>query len=958
MRRNLRLLMTALLCAVLGPAWAQSPEVSLDFTTNDAWQLPVGSANKATDAATFTNDEGYAITLTAETGYYFNTQGYLMLGKAGSTLTLPAFSFAVGSIEVVGNSGASGAVEQNIFVGETEVSAKTIGAKGTNVYAIASAYQAAGNIYTLKVLSAHNTQITKINIYKAGGATVKPVPNMSFNPTTTTAIIGKDFTEPVLTYDGDGTVTYSSEDETIATVDASTGEVTPVGVGSTNIVATATETDNYNGVSTSYKLAVVESQGGEVEDGLFDFTGFTDYGTGLVPNSDSSSESFIYDDYTWTAGKVTLTSSGKYRWWLAGAGNTLRFYNNVVDEVQTSKMTIAVPDGYVITGISITGGQQFVSDDGLYTSSNGKWEGEAQSVTLRYAASSGNVAVKTVTVTYQSGEAPPEKLTPTMKFSGTYYTVEEGEDFEIPELTYDGDGTITYSSDNEDAVTVDPSTGVVDIVAEGTAVITATASETDTYKGATATYTINVIKGQGTHEVVDGLFDFTDKTNYGTSLSPSTSDEYFTDPVTWKAGNVTLVSEGKYRWWMNANGNSLRFYTNVVDEVQTSKMTISVPEGKVITSIVINGSKINQFTVDTGEYADGTWTGNAQSVVFTYAPSGTISVSTVTVTYGGNALADPQLAWSAETLDVVLGEEFTAPTLSAAEGFDLSIVTYSTSNASVATIDESGTLAIVGAGTAVITATAATSEAFLGGSASYTVNVTKPTQPATGSYALVTDASTLAAGDEIIIVGTNTPKVAEGEEVVTNYYALGTNQKNNNREGVSVVMEPDGTITANADVQAIILEEGWYFNVGGEYLYAAGSNKSNYLRTEAEIDENGNAKAVISIEDGVATITFQGTNTNSDMRFNYNGGTPLFACYNPENASMPRTSIYKKVGSDILLGDANGDGQVTVSDATLVVEYVLSGKATSFVFKNADVNGDGNVNITDASLIVGLVLNQ
>ena len=95
MRRNLRLLVTALLCAVLGPAWAQSPEVSLDFTTNDAWQLPVGSANKATDAATFTNDEGYAITLTAETGYYFNTQGYLMLGKAGSTLTLPAFSFAV-----------------------------------------------------------------------------------------------------------------------------------------------------------------------------------------------------------------------------------------------------------------------------------------------------------------------------------------------------------------------------------------------------------------------------------------------------------------------------------------------------------------------------------------------------------------------------------------------------------------------------------------------------------------------------------------------------------------------------------------------------------------------------------------------------------------------------------------------------------------------------------------------
>ena len=949
--------MTALLCAVLGPVWAQSPEVSLDFTTNEEWQLPEGSGNKATEAATFTNNDGYSITLTAETGYYFNTSGYLMLGKLGSTLTLPAFDFAVGSIEVVGNSAASAAVLQNIFVGDAEVSSQTKGAQGTNVYAIASAYQAAGNIYTLKVLSAHNTQITKINIYKAGGETVKPVPNMSFNPTTTTAIIGKDFTEPVLSYDGDGTVTYSSEDETIATVNASTGEVTPIAAGSTNIVATASETDNYKGVSTAYKLTVVESQGGEVEDGVFDFTGFTDYGTGLSPNSNSSAESYIYDDNTWTAGNVTLATSGKYRWWLAGAGNTLRFYNNLVDEVQTSRMTIAVPDGYVITAISITGGQQFVSDDGLYTSSNGKWEGEAQSVTLRYAASSGNVAVKTVTVTYQSGEAPPEKLTPTMKFSGTYYTIEEGEDFEVPELTYDGDGTITYSSDNEDAVTVDPVTGVVDIVAEGSSVITATASETDTYKSATASYTITVIKAQGTHEVVDGVFDFTDLTDYGTGLKPNTSDDFLTNPVTWTAGNVTLVSEGKFRWWMNANGNTLRFYTNVVDEVQTSKMTISVPAGKVITSIVIDGLKVNQFIASTGDYADGTWNGNAQSVVFTYSPSGTIYVNTVTVTYGSEALADPQLAWSAETLEVVLGEEFTAPTLSAAKGFDLSTVTYSSSNTNVATINESGTLAIVGAGTAVITATAPASKTFLGGSASYTVNVTKQTYPASGSYTLVTDVSTLAPGDEIIIVGSNTPKVAEGEDEVTNYYALGTNQKSNNREAVSVVMEADGTITANDQVQAIILEEGWYFNVGGEYLYAAGSNKSNYLRTETVKDENNNALAAISIEEGVATITFQGTNTNCDMRFNYNGGTALFACYSPENTSMPRTSIYKKVDSSSLLGDANNDGQVTISDATLVVEYVLSGKAASFNFQNADVNGDGQVNITDASLIVGMILN-
>ena len=90
-----------------------------------------------------------------------------MLGKEGAYLTLPAFDFAVSRIDITGTSGASNAVKQNIYVGETAVSTQTLGAQGTNTYEIAADYQAAGNQYTLKVESAHNTQISKIVIYKA-----------------------------------------------------------------------------------------------------------------------------------------------------------------------------------------------------------------------------------------------------------------------------------------------------------------------------------------------------------------------------------------------------------------------------------------------------------------------------------------------------------------------------------------------------------------------------------------------------------------------------------------------------------------------------------------------------------------------------------------------------------------------------------------------------------------------
>ena len=48
-----------------------------------------------------------------------------------------------------------------------------------------------------------------------------------------------------LTQVGDGTVSYASNNTAVATVNATTGEVTPVGAGSATITATVTDSDNY-----------------------------------------------------------------------------------------------------------------------------------------------------------------------------------------------------------------------------------------------------------------------------------------------------------------------------------------------------------------------------------------------------------------------------------------------------------------------------------------------------------------------------------------------------------------------------------------------------------------------------------------------------------------------------------------------------------------------------------------
>ena len=186
-------------------AWAQT-SVVLDFTTND-WGFPEGSTAGVAGEATHTSGD-YTISINATTKYYWNaTDHYLLLGKAGSTLTLPAFDKDVKKIEITGKGGASGKVVQNIYVGETAVSTETTGATGMNTYEIADGYQAAGNIYTLKVTSAHNTQITKIEVFFEDGTTpVEP----TYTEVTTLAQANALDSAAQFIFKGNAVVTYQN----------------------------------------------------------------------------------------------------------------------------------------------------------------------------------------------------------------------------------------------------------------------------------------------------------------------------------------------------------------------------------------------------------------------------------------------------------------------------------------------------------------------------------------------------------------------------------------------------------------------------------------------------------------------------------------------------------------------------------------------------------------------------
>ncbi len=57
-----------------------------------------------------------------------------------------------------------------------------------------------------------------------------------------------------------------------------------------------------------------------------------------------------------------------------------------------------------------------------------------------------------------------------------------------------------------------------------------------------------------------------------------------------------------------------------------------------------------------------------------------------------------------------------------------------------------------------------------------------------------------------------------------------------------------------------------------------------------------------------------------------------------------------------LLGDANGDGLVTISDVTLIIDYLLTGDGSALTAINADVDLDGNITIADVTALIDMLL--
>lgn len=278
----------------------------------------------------------------------------------------------------------------------------------------------------------------------------------------------------------------------------------------------------------------------------------------------------------------------------------------------------------------------------------------------------------------------------------------------------------------------------------------------------------------------------------------------------------------------------------------------------------INGSTISGTKVSV--VLDGT----SSAVNYTLS-GGQVRLNSLTVTYVGGDYVPPVLESIAVSGDYetefTQGDEFTFG------GTVIATFDNGTSKDVTSSATFSGyNMSEVGTQEVIVT--------YEGKTATYYITIAEKQQGAK-TWTLVTDASTLNAGDQIVIVAKN------------NNYAMSTTQNSNNR-GHAAVTKSGSTISEpSSSVQILTLETGksdgtFAFNTGSGYLYAASSSK-NYLKTEKTLSANSSWKITITSA-GVATIKATGSNTRNWIRYNSSNNPPIFSCY---SSGQTDVCIYK-----------------------------------------------------------------
>lgn len=237
----------------------------------------------------------------------------------------------------------------------------------------------------------------------------KFTPKLSFPQTSYTIEMGDAFAPKLEGLPEDVTPAYTSSKEEVATVDAATGEVKIVGVGTTTITVTSPNTDIYEEATASYVLTVNRATSKEV---TIDFSGYKNGDE--VKNENVNGITMTFD----ANGGISP------KWYTTG--NAVRLYaKNILTISSVSRIKsvefISSPDKETDKIKYITSENTALSA-GVYNAKNNTWDlsgANEKVVTLKNTLSTGHFRIQKIIVTTDVSVGTITIATP--EGFGTYY---------------------------------------------------------------------------------------------------------------------------------------------------------------------------------------------------------------------------------------------------------------------------------------------------------------------------------------------------------------------------------------------------------------------------------------------------------------------------------------------------------------------------------------------------------
>lgn len=509
---------------------------------------------------------------------------------------------------------------------------------------------------------------------------------------------------------------------------------------------------------------------------------------------------------------------------------------------------------------------------------------------------------------------------------GKTFTVRQGDSFADKTATVtptDAKGSISYASDNEEAISVNATTGAVSFLAFGKATITATFNAGEGYLNSEASYTIDYRQAADPTKVIfdcnEGAFD-----SFGKDNKYKEGEFDFVDlngdSYTFTVHNAMLNNDGGGLQLKKVSASNATQQGYAISPAFSKfpygyRVTVkykdsNAPELECVNysdKVAVTDDANGTITMDV-PFADGTFKllgGSQVAYVQSIELTPLAKKEATTMTF-------PQKEY---TLNI--GDGFTAPTatVKGEDGKTIEGLTllYTSDNKDIALVDDNTGEVFLGdkAGTATITAYFYGNEKYEACQASYKINVTKK-QPQPVTMTFPQDVYTCYT-DEALLFDGFTPTIKNAADEVLNlpvtYSSSNTDFCMVANDGTVILSQTPGEVTITAK-----------FAGNDDYLPAQASYLIKVIKKEKK-------DAGISFEDTMIMIDLANPNTTvKDLGF-----------LNPNNLAV----TYSSNKTDVAEVDA--EGNVTLKKAGRV---------------NIDVTFAGNDEYKAASASCTLIVND